>query len=159
MNKEDKTKSLPQKEERKPQGAPASGGMEQDLPQLLAELQVLRQRERDWVFREDLEKLRKAFPDMAPESIPQLGDDFLKLRSMGIDPLIAFLAIRQAERGHAAGDAPHHGPRRRPERRGGRVFRPGRGAPHDPRAGGAESEKNRKKPAPLVTCERRNEPL
>ena len=57
MNKEDKTKSLPQKEERKPQGAPASGGMEQDLPQLLAELQALRQRERDWVFREYLEKL------------------------------------------------------------------------------------------------------
>lgn len=74
MNKEDKTKSLPQKEERKPQGSSASGGMEQNLPQLLAELQALRQRERDWVFREDLEKLRKAFPDMALESIPQLGE-------------------------------------------------------------------------------------
>ena len=59
MNKEDKTKSLPQREERKPQGSPVSGGMEQNLPQLLAELQALRQRERDWVFREDLEKLRK----------------------------------------------------------------------------------------------------
>lgn len=110
MNKEDKTKNLPQKEERKPQGAPASGGMEQDLPQLLAELQALRQRERDWVFREDLEKLRKAFPDMAPESIPQLGDDFLKLRSMGIDPLIAFLAIRQAEEAMRPETPPTMGP-------------------------------------------------
>lgn len=97
MNQENKTKSLPQREDKGPKEAQASMGMEQDLPQLLAELQALRQRERDWVFREDLEKLRKAFPDMALESIPQLGDDFLKLRSMGIDPIIALLAIRQAE--------------------------------------------------------------
>ena len=97
MNQENKTKSLPQREGKKLQEVPASMKMEQDLPQLLAELQALRQRERDWVFREDLEKLRKAFPDMALESIPQLGDDFLKLRSMGIDPIIALLAIRQAE--------------------------------------------------------------
>lgn len=97
MNQENKTKSLPQREDKAPKEAQGSMGMEQDLPQLLAELQALRQRERDWVFREDLEKLRKAFPDMALESIPQLGDDFLKLRSMGIDPIIALLAIRQAE--------------------------------------------------------------
>lgn len=97
MNQENKTKSLPQREGKKLQEVPASMGMEQNLPQLLMELQALRQRERDWVFREDLEKLRKAFPDMALESIPQLGDDFLKLRSMGIDPIIALLAIRQAE--------------------------------------------------------------
>lgn len=97
MNQENKTKSLPQREDKAPKEAQGSMKMEQDLPQLLAELQALRQRERDWVFREDLEKLRKAFPDMALESIPQLGDDFLKLRSMGIDPIIALLAIRQAE--------------------------------------------------------------
>ena len=97
MNQENKTKSLPQREDKAPKEAQGSMKMEQDLPQLLAELQALRQRERDWVFREDLEKLRKAFPDMALESIPQLGDDFLKLRSMGIDPIVALLAIRQAE--------------------------------------------------------------
>lgn len=97
MNQENKTKSLPQREDKAPKEAQGSMKMEQDLPRLLAELQALRQRERDWVFREDLEKLRKAFPDMALESIPQLGDDFLKLRSMGIDPIIALLAIRQAE--------------------------------------------------------------
>ena len=97
MNQENKTKSLPQREDKAPKEAQGSMKMEQALPQLLAELQALRQRERDWVFREDLEKLRKAFPDMALESIPQLGDDFLKLRSMGIDPIIALLAIRQAE--------------------------------------------------------------
>ena len=97
MNQENKTKSLPQREDKAPKEAQGSMGMEQEIPQLLAELQALRQRERDWVFREDLEKLRKAFPDMALESIPQLGDDFLKLRSMGIDPIIALLAIRQAE--------------------------------------------------------------
>ena len=97
MNQENKTKSLPQREDKGPKEAQGSMKVEQDLPQLLAELQALRQRERDWVFREDLEKLRKAFPDMALESIPQLGDDFLKLRSMGIDPIIALLAIRQAE--------------------------------------------------------------
>ena len=97
MNQENKTKSLPQREDKAPKEAQGSMKMEQDLPQLLAELQALRHRERDWVFREDLDKLRKAFPDMALESIPQLGDDFLKLRSMGIDPIIALLAIRQAE--------------------------------------------------------------
>ena len=97
MNQENKTKSLPQREDKAPKEAQGSMKMEQEIPQLLAELQALRQRERDWVFREDLEKLRKAFPDMALESIPQLGDDFLKLRSMGIDPIIALLAIRQAE--------------------------------------------------------------
>ena len=97
MNQENKTKSLPQREDKGPKEARGSMKMEQEIPQLLAELQALRQRERDWVFREDLEKLRKAFPDMALESIPQLGDDFLKLRSMGIDPIIALLAIRQAE--------------------------------------------------------------
>ena len=110
MNQENKTKSLPQREDKAPKEAQGSMKMEQALPQLLAELQALRQRERDWVFREDLEKLRKAFPDMAPESIPQLGDDFLKLRSMGIDPLIAFLAIRQAEEAMRPETPPMMGP-------------------------------------------------
>ena len=110
MNQENKTKSLPQREDKAPKEAQGSMKMEQDLPQLLAELQALRQRERDWVFREDLEKLRKAFPDMAPESIPQLGDDFIKLRSMGIDPLIAFLAIRQAEEAMRPETPPMMGP-------------------------------------------------
>ena len=118
MNKEDKTKNLPQKEEKKPQGAAFSQGRETDLSQLLMELQALRQRERDWVFREDLEKLRKAFPDMAPESIPQLGDDFLKMRSMGIDPLIAssisqraaIYALRQAEEAMRPETPPMMGP-------------------------------------------------
>ena len=110
MNQENKTKSLPQREDKAPKEAQGSMGMEQDLPQLLAELQALRQRERDWVFREDLEKLRKAFPDMALESIPQLGDDFLKLRSMGIDPIIALLAIRQAEEAMRPQTPPMMGP-------------------------------------------------
>lgn len=110
MNQENKTKSLPQREDKAPKEAQGSMKMEQDLPQLLAELQALRQRERDWVFREDLEKLRKAFPDMALESIPQLGDDFLKLRSMGIDPIIALLAIRQAEEAMRPQTPPMMGP-------------------------------------------------
>ena len=110
MNQENKTKSLPQREDKAPKEAQGSMKMEQDLPQLLAELQALRQRERDWVFREDLEKLRKAFPDMALESIPQLGDDFLKLRSMGIDPIIALLAIRQAEEAMRPQTPPAMGP-------------------------------------------------
>lgn len=110
MNQENKTKSLPQREDKAPKEAQGSMKMEQDLPQLLAELQALRQRERDWVFREDLEKLRKAFPDMALESIPQLGDDFLKLRSMGIDPIIALLAIRQAEEAMRPETPPTMGP-------------------------------------------------
>ena len=110
MNQENKTKSLPQREDKAPKEAQGSMKMEQDLPQLLAELQALRQRERDWVFREDLEKLRKAFPDMALESIPQLGDDFLKLRSMGIDPIIALLAIRQAEEAMRPQTPPTMGP-------------------------------------------------
>lgn len=110
MNQENKTKSLPQREDKAPKEAQGSMKMEQEIPQLLAELQALRQRERDWVFREDLEKLRKAFPDMALESIPQLGDDFLKLRSMGIDPIIALLAIRQAEEAMRPQTPPMMGP-------------------------------------------------
>ena len=66
--------------------------------QLLEELRTLRARELEWVFREDLDKIRRAFPQQAPESIPQLGDDFLKMRSLGIDPVTAFAAIRQARR-------------------------------------------------------------
>ena len=66
--------------------------------QLLEELRGLRARELEWVFREDLDKIRRAFPQQAPDSIPELGDVFLKMRSLGIDPVTAFAAIRQAQR-------------------------------------------------------------
>ena len=64
--------------------------------QLLEELRDLRARELEWVFREDLDRIRRAFPQQAPDSIPELGDDFLKMRSLGIDAVTAFAAIRQA---------------------------------------------------------------
>ena len=64
--------------------------------QLLEELRDLRARELEWVFREDLDRIRRAFPQQAPDSIPELGDDFLKMRSLGIDAVTAFAANRQA---------------------------------------------------------------
>ena len=104
--------------------------------QLLEELRDLRARELEWVFREDLDRIRRAFPQQAPDSIPELGDDFLKMRSLGIDAVTAFAAI------HGAGG--------RTKRLGSGFFWPGGGASHDAPAGRGQSEKNRALPAPLV---------
>lgn len=78
--------------------------------QLLEELRALRAREREWVFREDLDKIRRAFPQQAPGSIPELGDDFLKMRSLGIDPVTAFAAICQAKQAVRPETPPPMGP-------------------------------------------------
>lgn len=77
---------------------------------LLEELRALREREREWVFRDDLEKIRKAFPEQAPQSIPELGDDFLKMRSLGIDALTAYGAIRAARQAGMPTPPPAAGP-------------------------------------------------
>ena len=88
----------------------APGQAPQESQQLLAELQTLRQRELEWVFQEDLNRIAKAFPGKAPKSIPELGDDFLKMRSLGIDPVVAFAAIRSAESAQRPKPPPEIGP-------------------------------------------------
>lgn len=81
-----------------------------DSARLLEELRALRAREREWVFRDDLAKIGKAFPQKAPQSIPELGDDFLKMRSLGIDPVTAFAAIEAAKEAGRPTPPPAAGP-------------------------------------------------
>ena len=88
---------------------PEGGQAELDPAQMLEELRSLRARERDWVFQGDLARIAKAFPQQAPDSIPALGDDFLKMRSLGIDPVTAFAAICLAQNG-AVTPPPEMGP-------------------------------------------------
>ncbi|WP_458862323.1 hypothetical protein [Acidaminobacterium chupaoyuni] len=68
----------------------------QENGKLLEELRGLRARQREWVFREDLQKIKKAFPEADIETVIDLGDDFLKMRSVGIDPVVAYCAITAA---------------------------------------------------------------
>ena len=111
--------------------------------QLLEELRDLRARELEWVFREDLDRIRRAFPQQAPDSIPELGDDFLKMNRRGY-------GVCRHPPGATAGNAASHGAGGRTKRLGSGFFWPGGGAPHDAPAGRGQSEKNRALPAPLV---------
>lgn len=96
-------------QEATPQGKPDGAPM-QESAEMLEELRALKKRELEWVFKEDLAKIKKAFPAAKVLSIPDLGDDFLKMRSIGIDAVTAFAAIGQAKDAGKPTPPPSMGP-------------------------------------------------
>lgn len=67
------------------------------LEQLEQENRELRGRENERIFRDDMAKIREAFPDVKAKSVEELGVDFIRMRAMGIDPLVAYEAMRSAQ--------------------------------------------------------------
>ena len=67
------------------------------VEQLEAELETLRKRESERVFKDDLEQVKTAYPDLKAKNIFDLGEEFLKLRASGVDPVIAYEAIKAKE--------------------------------------------------------------
>lgn len=67
------------------------------LEQLEQENRELRGRESERIFRDDMAKIREAYPDVRAKSVEELGADFIRMRAMGVDPLVAYEAMRSAQ--------------------------------------------------------------
>lgn len=67
------------------------------LEQLEQENRELRGRENERIFRDDMDKIKAAYPDVKAKSVEELGADFVRMRAMGIDTLVAYEAMRSVE--------------------------------------------------------------
>ena len=45
----------------------------------------------------DLEAVKKAFPDVVAKDVKELGEQFAALRANGVDAVVAYAAIKQAQ--------------------------------------------------------------
>lgn len=78
--------------------------------EMMNELRDMKGRELEWIFQEDLAKIKKAFPNENVQSIPELGENFLKMRSIGIDAVVAYASIMQAKNAGKSTPPPSIGP-------------------------------------------------
>ena len=60
--------------------------------QRIAELQ---QHENQITLDSDLKAIKKAFPDEKAKSVVELGTDFIRLCANGVDPVVAYRAVRE----------------------------------------------------------------
>lgn len=79
-----------------------------DIRAQAEELQRHRQREAQEQFSNDLKAIRKAYPDEKAKSVDELGVEFLKLCAGGVNPIVAYEAIR-AEKSRSATNPPSMG--------------------------------------------------
>jgi SOS-response transcriptional repressor LexA len=68
-----------------------------EIRKLKEERDALYEMQLDQIRKGDLEKVKKAFPDVAAKDVKELGEQFASLRANGIDAVVAYAAIKQAE--------------------------------------------------------------
>ena len=86
------------------QAAERAKAMMQNDPEYLAmrqELNAYKQAAFENLFQNDLEDIKKAFPDFKGKSIDDLGFQFSVLRSNGLDAVTAYAAMQQAKQATA----------------------------------------------------------
>ena len=72
-----------------------------EIRKIKEERDAFYQMQLEQIRRADLEKVKKAFPDVAAKDVTELGEQFASLRANGIDAVVAYAAIKQAEIGRA----------------------------------------------------------
>lgn len=68
-----------------------------EFKKLKEERDALYEMQLDQIRKGDLEKVKKAFPDVSAKDVKELGEQFASLRANGIDAVVAYAAIKQAE--------------------------------------------------------------
>ncbi len=68
-----------------------------EIRKIKEERDAFYQMQLDQIRKGDLEKVKKAFPDVAAKDVKELGEQFAALRANGIDAVVAYAAIRQAQ--------------------------------------------------------------
>lgn len=68
-----------------------------EIRKLKEERDALYEMQLDQIRKGDLEKVKKAFPDVSAKDVKELGEQFASLRANGIDAVVAYAAIKQAE--------------------------------------------------------------
>jgi hypothetical protein len=68
-----------------------------EIRKLKEERDALYEMQLDQIRKGDLEKVKKAFPDVAAKDVKELGEQFASLRANGVDAVVAYAAIKQAE--------------------------------------------------------------
>ena len=61
------------------------------------EVRLLKEELRERYFKDDMALLKKAHPEVTAAHPSELGEDFLRLRASGVDPVVAYEAIRLSE--------------------------------------------------------------
>lgn len=96
--------SIEEFNEQEQQAAERARAMMQSDPEYLAmrqELNAYKQAAFENLFQNDLEDIKKAFPDFKGKSIDDLGFQFSVLRANGVDAVTAYAAMQQAEQATA----------------------------------------------------------
>lgn len=68
-----------------------------ELQQARDEIATLRRREGARILQDDLAAVKKAYPDAEINNIADLGEEFIRLRAAGVNAVVAYNAVRQAE--------------------------------------------------------------
>lgn len=65
--------------------------------QLEAENETLKRTLNERIYREDMEAIKKVYPECAAKSVFELGDDFVRLRAAGVSAIVAYEAMQGAK--------------------------------------------------------------
>lgn len=68
-----------------------------EIRKIKEERDTFYQMQLEQIRKGDLEKVKKAFPEVSAKDVSDLGEQFATLRANGIDPVVAYAAIKQAE--------------------------------------------------------------
>jgi len=72
-------------------------GRDEQVHRLERENRMMREREYERIYSRDLSRIKEAYPSLAAKDVSDLGNDFFKLRAMGIDPVVAYDALKAKE--------------------------------------------------------------
>ena len=68
-----------------------------EIKKLKEERDTLYEMQLDRIRKGDLEAVKKAFPDVSAKDVKELGEQFGVLRANGVEAVVAYAAIRQAQ--------------------------------------------------------------
>ena len=67
------------------------------IQRLEKENRMMREREYERIYSRDLSRIKEAYPSLAAKDVSDLGSEFFKLRAVGVDPVVAYDALKAKE--------------------------------------------------------------